>query len=74
MSRLVWTLLICLAAFSLTVSAAPFPLNPSPILFALIGGQSDLEARRQQPLAGRDSRHTRARPVQDRRRRFIGLG
>ena len=51
MSRLVWTLLICLAAFSLTVSAAPFPAKPITYIICFDpGGQSDLEARRQQPL------------------------
>jgi tripartite-type tricarboxylate transporter receptor subunit TctC len=51
MSRLVWALLIFLAAVSLSVSAAPFPAKPITYIICFDpGGQSDLEARRQQPL------------------------
>jgi tripartite-type tricarboxylate transporter receptor subunit TctC len=51
MRRLVWTLLLYLVAFSLAASAAPFPAKPLTYIICFDpGGQSDLEARRQQPL------------------------
>lgn len=42
MSRLVWTLLICLAAFSLTVSAAPFPAKPITYIICFDPGDSQI--------------------------------